>query len=303
MLFWGVDLGGTAIKVGLLDEQHRIKKETEGLTPVGHGSQVTMDRIAELCLSLGRADAVGVGTPGTVNPLTGEVLYCNNLHWSKVQLAQGLQDRLGVPCRAANDASLAALAENALGATRGAQCAAVVTLGTGVGAGITVGGRLWVSPCGAPEFGHTTLMRKGGRPCTCGRRGCLETYCSAKGLRATADERLGTGDQGLMPPFDGQVIFQAAFGGHEGAKAVVNRWLDDLAEGMGNLANAYRPEVIAFGGGLTKGGDWFLHPLAARMKRYIYGVDVCGMPRLTLCSLGWRAGIIGAALWAHAPQY
>lgn len=295
MKTWGVDLGGTAIKVGLIEDGEFLA-ETEALTDVDGGPERVMDQIASLCQSLGQGASLGVGTPGTVDPLSGKVLYCNNLRWQNVDLAGGLRARLGVKVRAANDAALAALGENRFGATKGAACSAVVTLGTGIGVGVTLGGELWASPCGAPEFGHTTL-HQGGRSCTCGRKGCFEMYCSSRGLALTAKEVAQS--MGLELPLDGKSLFSLAAAGLPPARQVVDRWLDDLAEGVANVANAYRPQIIAFGGGLTKSGDWFLEPLATRARHRMYGADFCGTPDLKLCSLGYRAGMLGASLWAH----
>ena len=188
MYYIGIDLGGTNIKGALVSETGEIAREVSRPTRVGLGAEAVCDGIAavitELSSGVDRTSlgGVGLGCPGTVDDETGRVLYANNLGWKNFDLRAAVKSRTGFDLRIGNDANVAALAETLVGCAKGAQSAVIVTLGTGVGGGVVLDGKMLTGYTGAAsELGHM-VIRAGGEECTCGRRGCFEAYASATAL-------------------------------------------------------------------------------------------------------------------------
>ena len=309
MYYLGVDLGGTNIKAALVSENGEIVREAATPTNLPRTAQEVCDDIAALCLQLGAGEPVagiGVGCPGTV--CDGVVLYSNNLDWHDFAMADYLQAKTGLPVCLGNDANVAALGEALAGCAKGAQSAVILTLGTGVGAGVVLGGKLLTGYTGAAsEAGHMVIADTPDAPlCTCGRRGCLEALASATALirmtraaRRTHPESLLNTLAPTEADVNGRTVFDAAAQGDAAAKAVADDYIHHLAVGVANLINIFFPEVIGLSGGVANQGENLLKPLRAAAAPMVFGSAFAKKhTRITTCTLGYRAGVIGAALLA-----
>lgn len=312
MNYIGIDLGGTNIKGALVSEAGEVLREESCPTHAEQGAEVVCDGIAAVINALraeqadGALGGVGLGCPGTVDDASGCVLYANNLGWTNFDLRAAVRARTGLSLRLGNDANVAALAEALVGCAKGAESAVVVTLGTGVGGGVVLGGRMLTGYTGAAsELGHM-VIREGGEPCTCGRRGCFEAYASATALIRETKRTMAAYPESLMHAaakengtVDGRTAFTAAQRGDAAAQAVVDRYVEDLACGLANIVNIFFPEVIALSGGVANQGEALLAPLRGRVRALSYGSRYAVRhTRIERCTLGYRAGVIGAALLA-----
>ena len=297
MYYIGIDLGGTNIKGALVSETGEIAREVSRPTRVELGAEAVCDGIAAVITEL---------SSGVDRTSTGRVLYANNLGWKNFDLRAAVKSRTGFDLRIGNDANVAALAEVLVGCAKGAQSAVIVTLGTGVGGGVVLDGKMLTGYTGAAsELGHM-VIRAGGEECTCGRRGCFEAYASATALIRETKRAMAAHPESRMHAaaeengaVDGRTAFIAAQRGDAAAQAVVDRYLDDLACGVANIVNIFFPEVIALSGGVANQGDTLLVPLRERVRALSYGSRYAVRhTRIELCTLGYRAGVIGAALLA-----
>ena len=313
MLYLGVDLGGTNIKAALVNSEGEILCEANTPTNLPRPAEAVCDDIAALCLQLAEGKdvaGVGVGCPGTVDG--GTVLYSNNLDWHDFAMEEYLAQKTGLPVAVGNDANVAALGEALAGCAKGAQSTVVVTLGTGVGAGVVLDGKLLTGYTGAAsEAGHMVILDTADAPrCTCGRHGCLEALASATALiRMTKEARLAHPESALnvlaAKPEDvnGRTAFDAAAQGDAAAQQVVDTYIHYLAVGIANLINIFFPEVIGLSGGVANQGENLLKPLRAAVEPMVFGHDFAQKhTRITACTLGYRAGVIGAALLAKKPH-
>ena len=309
MLYLGVDLGGTNIKAALVTEKGEIVKEASTPTNLPRTAEAVCDDIAALCLQLAEGEqvaAVGVGCPGTVDD--GVVIYSNNLDWHDFAMADYLKAKIGLPVFVGNDANVAALGEALAGCGRNAESTVVVTLGTGVGAGVVLGGELLTGYTGAAsEAGHMVILDTPDAPrCTCGRPGCFEALASATALiRMTREARRAHPESALNTiasaeaDVNGRTAFDAAAQGDMVAQAVVDSYIHYLAVGVANLINIFFPEVIGLSGGVANQGENLLKPLRAAVEPMTFGHSFAKKhTRITTCTLGYRAGVIGAALLA-----
>ncbi len=302
----GVDIGGTGIKAGLVNEKGEILNEKKCKTQ--KGADVVIGDIIALSRALieeaaVKPVAIGIGCPGLINSKNGEVVYSNNLEWHDVLLKQKIQNALNLPVFITNDANAAALGECFCGAGKKYKSMIMITLGTGVGSGIVVGGKLFEGNLGAGvELGHEVIC-VGGEKCTCGRRGCFEAYASATALIRFAkramlkDEKsllweLCGGDRNVV---DGVMIFKAVRSGDKTADKVVKKYVKYLAEGLANVINAFHPEAVVLGGGICAAADVFFKPLKKRVDKYTYGGCEFAPIDLIVAQLGNKAGICGAA--------
>ena len=308
--YLGIDLGGTFIKGGVVDDAGDILVSDKVTTESRRGADAVAGKIADLCLSLlaasgltaGDVMGVGIGVPGLVDGESGEVLYSNNLGWSHFEIADAVEQKTGMPVRIANDADAATLGEFKFGAGRGAENLVMVTLGTGVGSGVIANGRLYTGNRRAGvEIGHTVL-RAGGRRCTCGRRGCFEAYCSASALVRQTKQAMRKNRQsklweiGGLDRVDGKTAF-AFYDRDETAKKVVDDYMRYLAEGLVNISSMYRPQMIVIGGGVSA-EPGITVPLQAAVDKYSFGGELAPRCRIVTAEAGNRAGTIGAAaLW------
>lgn len=309
----GVDLGGTNIAVGLVDEELNIVKKKSAPTGGGSDPDRIMQVMAELCLELTGEGGLapddiagcGIASPGTANSDTGIVEYANNISMLNYPIVEKLRALTGFKnIRLDNDANAAALGEALAGSAKGASSAIVITLGTGVGGGIIIDKKIYsgFNHAGA-ELGHTVIV-KDGRPCTCGRRGCFEAYSSATGLiNMTKDKMKETPDSELWSYCGGdldRVSGKTAFavmkkGGDRAASEVCEEYISYLATGITNIMNIFQPEVISIGGGVSNEGAPLFDPLKERVYKENYAKNSPNITKIVKATLGNDAGIVGAA--------
>lgn len=313
--YLGVDLGGTNIKAGITDENGNILLKSSIRTDSEGNAKKIADQMVGLCQSLVEKSeismddvvSVGVGIPGTVDAETGMVIYCNNLDMDGAPVGAMMQEALQKPVHLANDASCAALGEFFCGSGKQYNSIILVTLGTGVGGGIILNGKLWEGLEGAgAEIGHMVL-HAGGEPCSCGRRGCFEAYSSATALVNQTKAAMRKHPLSLLNAVadkSGKVSAKTAFDamrkGDTVAKDVVENYLFYLSEGVANLINIFAPEAIILGGGVCNEGDTLLVPLKEQVVAKCYGGDLIHHADISIASLGNDAGLIGAAMLFHA---
>lgn len=307
----GIDLGGTNIKVGLVDENYNIVQKATAKTNLPRPADEICGTIVELiwqCLNaakvtIGEVNSIGIGTPGVANRNSGIVLYSCNLDFHNTDLRTLLKQRLDKPIFVENDANAAAFGEVLAGAGKGYSDVVVVTLGTGVGGGIIIGGKIYTgfNFCGA-ELGHT-VIEFNGRQCGCGRKGCFEAYSSATALINMTKEAMEAHKESAMwglvdgdiEKVDGKTAFDGMRANDEAAKGVVNMYIEYLGCGLTNIVNTFQPEVLLIGGGICKEGENLTKPLYEIICRDMYCVDEKQSTKLDVCKLGNDAGIIGAA--------
>ncbi len=307
----GIDLGGTNIAVGIVDENYQIVGKAKKKTNVPRPAEEIADDMAEATrqaaadagLEMSNIEWVGIGTPGVVNQETGEIEYSNNLRFDRVPMVKLVQDRLGLPVYMENDANAATYGEALAGAAKGVRNVIGVTLGTGVGGGIIIDGKIYSgSNYAAGELGHTVIVHDG-RPCTCGRKGCFESYASATGLIAMTREYLQAHPEDGMWHYcdndlakvNGRTAFEAMRAGLAGGKLIVDKYLDYLGCGIMNMINIFQPDVLFIGGGISKEGETILAPLRRYVERERYTRNSQKNTEIVAAKLGNDAGIIGAA--------
>lgn len=304
----GIDLGGTNIAVGVVNERHEIVSHTSVPT-LAHRSPETViadmgdavrAALDQAGITAADCASIGVGSPGTCDSDRGVVVRAYNLGWYEVPVCQMLTERFGIPARLSNDANCAALAEYVAGAGAGCRNMVLITLGTGVGGGIIIDGKIYAGMRSAgAELGHTVLVLDG-EPCTCGRRGCWEAYASATALiRQTGQAALAHPESLLasIPAQDinGRTAFDAAEQGDAAARAVVARYCEYVAAGLTDLVNALAPERILLGGGISRQGESLLGPVREYVAAHCFGQRQGAIPVIAEAKLGNEAGIIGAA--------
>lgn len=305
----GIDIGGTNIACGIVDDNYEIvarsKVKTNAPRPYAEiladiKSAVVM-ACGELGISPSEAEAIGIGCPGTCND--GVVEYSNNLGFVNVPLRSDIESEFGVSTYLDNDANAAAFGEYLAGAAKGAKNAVAITLGTGVGAGIIIDGKIYSgSNCAGGEIGHTVLVVDG-RECTCGRKGCFETYSSATGLIRTTKEAIELNPDSIVAKIsedDGRVSARTAYNalkrGCPVGKQITDDFVKYLAVGITNTINIFQPDILCIGGGVCNEGDTLLVPLRKAVAEQVYTKNSAKNTEIVVCSLGNDAGIIGAAL-------
>lgn len=307
----GIDLGGTGIKCGIVDEKGKIVAVKKCPTKKGAPASDILADMAGLVIDLQKEtgvnlEGVGVGCPGLIDTKKGNVVYSNNLVWKNVPLVSTLNKALNLPIYVTNDANAAALGEYHFGAGKKYQSMVMFTLGTGVGSGIVFGGKLFEGNLGAGvELGHE-VIRYGGEKCTCGRKGCLEAYASATALIRQAQKAMDGDEDSLLwklcggdkNAVNGKMVFDALRDGDKTAEKIVKKYTDYLASGVTNAINAFHPQAIVLGGGICAAGDVFLSPLKRKVNRQIFGGTKFAPVHIEVASLGNDAGIYGAAALA-----
>lgn len=307
MIRIGIDLGGTNIAVGAVDDGHaivsRVSVPTLARRPaaevVGDMGDAVEAALAKAGLSIGDCRSIGIGSPGTCNSAAGVVERAYNLGWDHVPVCRMLEERFHVPCRLSNDANCAALAEQVAGAAVGHDNVVLITLGTGVGGGIVADGQLLegVGGTGA-EVGHTVLVLDG-EDCTCGRKGCWEAYASATALIRQGKRAAAAQPESLLAGYGegltGKDVFDAAAAGDAAAQAVVDRYCVYVAAGITDLVNILGPEKVLIGGGISRQGERLLAPIRAYVAANCFGGHDRTPPVIECARLGNEAGIIGAA--------
>ena len=304
----GIDLGGTNIAVGVVNERHEIVAHTSVPTlahrapravirDMGDAVRAALDQAG---LTAGDCASIGVGSPGTCDSERGVVVRAYNLGWHEVPVCAMLTERFGIPARLSNDANCAALAETVAGAAIGCRNMVLITLGTGVGGGIIIDGKIYAGMRSAgAELGHTLLVLDG-ESCTCGRRGCWEAYASATALIRQTGQAAMKHPESLLaatPAEDitGRTVFDAADRGDAVAQAVIDRYCQYVAAGLTDLVNALAPEMILLGGGISRQGERILGPIREYVATHCFGQRQGAIPVIAEAKLGNEAGIIGAA--------
>ena len=306
----GIDLGGTNIKVGLVDENYNIVSKATAKTDLPRPAEEICESIVDTVwealnaakVTIGEVNSIGIGTPGVANRNSGIVLYSCNLGFNNTDLRTLIKAKLGKEVYVENDANAAAFGEVLNGAGKGCKDVVVVTLGTGVGGGIIIDGKIYTgfNFCGA-ELGHT-VIQYGGRQCSCGRRGCFEAYSSATALINMTKEAMEAHPDskmwqiaGSLKNVDGKTAFDGMRADDNAAKQVVNTYIEYLGCGLTNIVNTFQPEVLLIGGGICKEGENLTKPLEEFIKRESYCIDPNRSTKLDIAKLGNDAGIIGAA--------
>ncbi|MBQ9419161.1 MAG: ROK family protein [Synergistaceae bacterium] len=300
----GVDIGGTNLKIGVVDSQGNIISETSIPTGADRPQDIVLqDIVSAVKTSIANSGvdpkeikAVGMGSPGAIDTVNGVVIRNYNLGWKDFHICEKMSEALGIPARLENDADAAALGEVVAGSAKGAKSALIITLGTGVGSGFVINEKIFQG-C---EFGHMVIAY-GGRACTCGRKGCFEAYSSATGLINMTKEAIERNPDGILASVakaegsvSGRTVFDAADKGDSEAAKVIDEYLEYLACGLANLINGLQPEVVSIGGGIAKQGESLLAPLRVKVEREVFkGIK---LPKIVSCTLGYKAGLIGAAM-------
>ncbi len=310
--YLGIDLGGTNIVAGVVDEKYNILvKESVKTNSNRPAAEVIADIIAvakkaveSANLTMDQIENVGVGAPGTANKDTGIIEYSNNLKWDEVPLKQMMEDGLQKPVFVENDANAAAFGEFLAGAGKDHNSLVAITLGTGVGGGVITDGKILTgfSYAGA-ELGHSVIVAHG-RHCTCGRDGCLEAYVSATGLINATKEAMQEDKQsamweicdGNLENVNGKTAFDGMRKGDATAINVVDTFIDYLSIGIANFINIFQPEILCIGGGICKEGDTLIKPLTEKVIPQTYARKEENRTKIVVAKLGNDAGVIGAAM-------
>jgi glucokinase len=310
----GIDIGGTNIAVGIVNEEMKIIAKANQKTPVPCPQEKFCDVIkiaADMALQSANIDykeikTIGIGCPGTVNSDTGIIEFANNLGYSNFKLRDMLADRFpkGSVILMANDANAAAYGEYKAGALKGATDSLAITLGTGIGGGIIIDGKIY-SGCNfaGGELGHTVIVVDG-RPCSCGRNGCWESYASATGLITSTKEHMNLNKDSIMwslvdnniSNVSGRTAFDAMRKGDAEGQKVVDEYIKYLGAGLTNMINIFQPEILCVGGGICNEGETLLSPLRKYVEKEQYAMNASKKTVICRAALGNDAGIIGAAL-------
>ena len=309
--YLGIDVGGTFVKGALVSESGEILNKGKIPTDSEVGGEKIICDIAEFCkelaasygIRLSDVSGIGMGIPGIVDGETGVIIYVPNLKWRNFKGAELLSKLTGLPVKLSNDANAAALGETKFGVGKKYNSTVMLTLGTGVGGGIIIDGKLFEGNKGAgTELGHSVIV-VGGEPCNCGRRGCLEAYASATALIRDTRRAMQKNPKsklwsvGSLDKVDGKLAFDF-YETDADAKAVVDGYIEKLAAGIVNFANVFRPEAVIIGGGVCAQGENLRAPLERILKDELYAKDEGPTVDLIIAELQNDAGSLGAAALA-----
>ena len=306
----GIDLGGTFIKAGITNENNDIIFKGEAPTGLPCAPETVADNIAALVrklvadagLTLDDIESIGMGCPGTVDCDNGIVKYANNMGFSDVHFSDMLRERIGRPINMGNDANVAAYGEYVKSGEKYTSFI-LITLGTGVGGGIIIDGKIYTGfNFAGAELGHIVIS-KDGYPCTCGRNGCWESYSSTNALirmcreemakdKSSALWRLCEGDEGKLT---GKIVFAAVAEGDSAAKAALKTFIGYLACGITSVINVFQPEVLCIGGGISAEQELLIEPLKKAVEAETCGMGADKRTEIRAAKLLNNAGIIGAA--------
>ena len=309
----GIDLGGTNIVAGVVDKKYKIVAKASCKTAVPRPESEICDSMAEVAkkavekakLTMDDIESVGIGVPGAVNPKTGVIEYSANLFFHNWEVVEMMEERLGKKVHIENDANAAALGEYLAGSAKDARNAVAITLGTGVGGGIIIDGKIYSgSNFAGAELGHMVIV-KDGKEGACGRRGCWETYASATGLINLTKQKILSEKlefsymlklcDGDINKVNGRTAFDAMRDGDPTAKSVVEEYISYLSCGLVNIINIFQPDVLCIGGGISNEGENLLGPVRSYVERERYTKHNDKQTVICKCTLGNDAGIIGAA--------
>ena len=311
----GIDLGGTNIAAAIVNNEFKIVKKMSIPTGRERDAALIMDDMAALCknvcaeagIDFAEIEAIGIASPGVANHTDGVVEYSCNLPFRKFPICAELGKRLGLSnIHVENDANAAAWGEAVAGAAKGTKDSVMITLGTGVGGGVIIGGKVFSgSNYAGTELGHI-VIEVGGRQCGCGRKGCWEAYSSATGLIKMTAEKIEecekSGRKTIMTEMvakygkvSGRTAFDGYRAGDEAAKEVVDMYIKYLGSGIASMINIFQPEVLSIGGGISGEGQFLLDLLQPILSTETYGVGFVKPTKVVIAQLGNDAGIVGAA--------
>lgn len=315
--YLGIDLGGMSAKCAVLKDGAlcgvcRCKTDKNNL-PEQTATDLAV--LAEEAIKLSGISkeliaGIGIGSPGIIDSEKGEVVSWSNFGWEKVNLAKLIKDKTGLPVYVLNDANAATYGEYVYGSAKKYRSAVMLTIGTGVGGGLVFDGKLIEGNGGAgAELGHE-VIRFGGEKCACGRRGCLEAYASAtalirqtkKAMALHTDSLLWQLCNGDSEAVNGKIIFEALKSGDKTAKAVINKYLRYLSEGVINSVNIFRPEAVIIGGGISAQGEVITKPIQRKVNKFKLGGKNTPAVKVVAATLGNDAGIFGAAAFAESKS-
>ena len=310
-MYIGIDLGGTNIAAGIVREDGKIVVQSSVPTLSQRPTDeivkdmvfLSKQLIKDAELELNDIEAVGIGCPGTINFETGEVIYSNNIKMEHYMLAKEFQKYLNLPVKSDNDANCAAMGEYIVSGNN-VPIFMFITLGTGVGSGLILNGKVFRGFNGAAsEAGHITLV-SGGEPCTCGKRGCWETYASVTALIRQTKVAMEKNPESLMHEIakaegkiSGRTSFDAAKQGDKAAQAVVKQYAQYVADGIVSVENVLQPDIISVGGGISREGEYLLQPVCEYAAANGFNKFMPKTKIVTAQSFN-DAGIIGAAMIA-----
>ena len=309
MIAIGLDIGGTSIKGAAVDSNGRVYERFTMPFIKGEDGEVTIRKLANMVKEYiaannldGKVVGIGLGSPGTLDIKNGIVNYANNLGWENLHVADIFHEVLPYPVRLTNDANAASLGEAKYGAGKSYKTIIMLTLGTGVGGGIIIDGKLFEGNEGkGGELGHTVIVVDG-EQCTCGRKGCLETYASATALIRETKKAMTLNKRSLLwkvcpdiTMVDGKVPFDAAKQDDKIAIQVLDNYIKYLGEGILNYCNIFRPNVIVLSGGVANAGDYLFDRLNNYVKERNYGYKMTPEVKIVPAELGYDSGKIGAA--------
>ena len=305
MYAFGVDIGGTTVKLGLFDETAKVLDKWEIPTRKENGGEAILPDVAKSILSkmeekgiaLGEVKGIGVGAPGAVDDEGTMVGGAVNLGWGVLNIPEILHQYIDVPVKANNDANVAAMGELWQGGGKGYSNMVAVTLGTGVGGGIIINGKILSGATGAGgEIGHIHLEDDETECCGCKKKGCLEQYASATGIARLARRRLAKDDAPSClrgRENSAKTVFDAVKAGDAVAIEIAEQFGDYLGKGLAAVAAVVNPEVFVIGGGVSKAGEILLQFVEPAFQKYVF--YPCGKAQFKLATLGNDAGIYGAA--------
>lgn len=311
MLYIGIDLGGTGIKAGVVDEKGNILSKASCPTGVERGYEAVIRDMAALCVeaaeksghTMNDIHSIGIGIPGIFDPASQMVPFCTNLGWHQVPILSEMAKYTDRPVYVDNDATVAGLAEAVTGVSAGVANSVFVTLGTGVGGGIILDGKPYAGPHGvASEIGHMITVA-GGELCTCGNHGCWERYASATAIiregrkfaEAHPECAIAKAVNGNLDEITAKTVIDLAKEGDADASMLFDNYVTHLCVGLVNLINLYDPEIIALGGGVSHAGEFLLDAVRAKLPSMVF-YKTMPYARIELARLGNDAGIIGAAM-------
>lgn len=312
----GIDLGGTNIVAGVVDEQYNIlaKASTKTNCPrpdreiARDMAKMAIQAVENAKLTMEQIEWIGIGTPGIANSRDGIIEYSNNLGFVNTPMVKYIQEDIDKPVFVENDANAAAYGEFVAGAAKGANNAVCITLGTGVGGGIIIDGKIYAgSNFAGAEIGHTVISVDGPQ-CTCGRKGCFEVFSSATGLIRMTKESMAKNPDSSMHKLvaersskvSARIAFDAMRMGDAAAKAVVDDYIKYLAAGITNTINTFQPDILCIGGGVCNEGDALLLPVKELVAKEVYTRNSKQNTQIVIAKLGNDAGIIGAAFLGNA---
>lgn len=308
-MYIGIDLGGTNIGIGITHNDNLIFKDSRSTNKESGYEGIVKnicDGIEEILkknnIKRSNIEGVGIGIPGIIDPKTNMVVEVVNLGWENVDFKNDLEKLIGIPVFLGNDATVAGVAEYELGALKGCENGVLITLGTGIGAGIILNGKVFEGAHGiGAEFGHM-IVGENFYDCNCGRNGCFETFASSTAIIKYTKKLINEGKKtkilnmvnNNVDRIDGKVIFQAAKEEDEMAIEVVDRMTDYLAKGIVNIMSILDPEIFVLGGGLSAAGDYLLEQVKKKVEkeRYYKGIKA---GKICISSIGNDGGILGAA--------